>query len=199
MTFLTDMVKIGYSEDEIFAALHESDQDRKRRRVLAKVTETVAIYRLREMKDPQAREKLATWRRMNGFDRVMDGVDNWFHGPRLLLPSPEEFADNLWSEVNALKYAISMPARTRSWQKIMKFVDGLQEKLPDEELAVIKRYVEKQSRQAAQVTVTPVSTAQDCILRSPNPEMPSDVCVENNKGRMDPERASSNHHRLVRV
>ena len=60
MTFLTDVVKIGYSEDEIFTVLHESDQDRKRRRELAKITETVAAYRLREMKDLQAREKLAT-------------------------------------------------------------------------------------------------------------------------------------------
>ena len=50
MTFLTDMVKMGYSEDEIFAVLHESEQDRKRRQILAKVTETVAAYRLREMK-----------------------------------------------------------------------------------------------------------------------------------------------------
>ena len=68
MTFLTDVVKMGYSEDEIFAVLHESDQDRRRRRVLAKVVETAAAYRLREMNDRQAREKLATGRRMNGFD-----------------------------------------------------------------------------------------------------------------------------------
>ena len=59
MTFLTDVMKMGYSEDEIYAVLHESEPDRKRRRVLAKVTETVATYRLREMKDLQARKKLA--------------------------------------------------------------------------------------------------------------------------------------------
>ena len=47
MTFLTDVVKMGYSEDEIFVVLHESDQDRRRRRVLAKVVETAAAYRLR--------------------------------------------------------------------------------------------------------------------------------------------------------
>ena len=68
MTFLTDVVKITYSEDEIFAVLHESEQGRKRRRLLAKVTETVAAYRLRQMKYLQARKKLATRRRMNGFD-----------------------------------------------------------------------------------------------------------------------------------
>ena len=44
MTFLTDVMKRGYSEGEIFAVLLESDQDRKRRRVLAKVTETVAAH-----------------------------------------------------------------------------------------------------------------------------------------------------------
>ena len=123
---------MGYYEDEIFAVLNESEQARKRRQILAKVTETVAAYRLREMKDLQAREKLATWRRTNRFDRVADGEDNWFHGPRKLPPTPEEFTATLWSEMNALKYAISMPARTRPWQKTMEFVDGLKGDPPDE-------------------------------------------------------------------
>ena len=113
---------------------------------------------------------------MNGFNRVADGEDNWFHGPRSLPPTPEEFAASLWSEVNALKDAISVPARDRPWQKTMKFVDRLKGDLPDEEFAVIKRYVERRSREAAQVTVTPVSTAQHCIPRSPNSEMPSGMC-----------------------
>ena len=181
---------MGYSEDEIFAVLNESVQARKRKHILAKVTETVADCRLREMKDLQAREKLATWRRMNGFDQVADGEDNWFHGPRSLPPTPEKFTDSLWSEVNALKDAISMPARTRSWQKTMIFAEGLKGDLPDEEFAAIKRYVERRSREAAQVTVTPVSTAQHCIPCSPNTGMPSDVCVslESNEGKMGPER-----------
>ena len=128
MTFQTDVVKLGYSEDEIFAVLNEPEQARKRRQILAKVTETVAAYRSREMKDLQALEQLATWRRMNGFDRVADGEDSWFHGPRSLLPTPQYFIASLWSEVNALKDTISMPARTRPWQKTMKFVDGLKGK-----------------------------------------------------------------------
>ena len=143
------------------------------------------------MKDLQAPDKLATWRRMNGFDRVVDGEDNWFRGPRLLPPTPEEFATRLWSEVNALKDAISMPARTRPWQKTMEFLDGLQGQLPDEELAVIKRNVEKRSREAAQVTVTPVHTVQYCSPRPLNPEILSDVHVkmeETHKGGMNPER-----------
>ena len=63
-----------------------------------------------------------------------------------------------------------MPAEntvTRPWQKTVDFGDGLKGKLPDEEeLAAIKRYVEKLSREAAQaqVTVTPVDT----YLRSRN-------------------------------
>ena len=103
--------------------------------------------------------------------------------------SPEEFTQSLWSEVNALKDAISMPARARPWQKTMEFVDGLRGDLPDEELAAIKRYVERRSREAAQVTVTPVITAQHCIPRSLNPGIPPDVCVslESNEGKMDPE------------
>ena len=62
MTLQTDVVKMGYSEDEIFAVLNESGQARTRRQMLAKVSETVAAYRLREMKDLQTRAKLATWR-----------------------------------------------------------------------------------------------------------------------------------------
>ena len=89
MTFLTDVMKMGCSEDEIFAVLHESDQDRKRRRVLAKVTETVAAHRLQQTKDLLALEKLATWRRINGFDQVADGEDSWFHGPRSLQLTPQ--------------------------------------------------------------------------------------------------------------
>ena len=92
MTFLIDGMKKGYSEEETFAVLVESDQDRKRRRVLVKVTETVEAHRLQKMRDLLTFEKLVTWRRMNGFDRVADGEDSWFHGPRSLPPTPEEYA-----------------------------------------------------------------------------------------------------------
>ena len=84
-----------------------------------------------------------------------------------------------------------MPARTTPRQKTVEFVDGLQGKLPDEKLAVIKRYVEKQSREAAQVTVTPVNTVQYCSPRPLNLEIPSDVHVkmeEKEEGWMNPER-----------
>ena len=76
MTFLTDTIKKRYRAEEIFAVLFESEQDRKRRRMLAIVTETVDAHRLQKMRDLLAFEKLATWRRMNGFDRVVNGEDN---------------------------------------------------------------------------------------------------------------------------
>ena len=79
---------------------------------------------------------------------------------------------------------------TRPWQKTIDFVDGLKGKLPDEEFAVIKRYVEKRSREAAQtqVTVTPVDTVQHSPC-SPDPDPSPDVCVhlENAEGKMGPE------------
>ena len=68
-----------------------------------------------------------------------------------------------------------MPAEntaTRPWQKTMDFVDGLKGKLPDEKLAVIKRYVDKRSREATQVqmSVTPVDTVQHCSPCPLDPE-----------------------------
>ena len=83
-----------------------------------------------------------------------------------------------------------MPART-PWQKTMGFVDGLQGRLPNEELAVIKRYVKRRSREEAQaqMTVTPVDTVQHCSPISQTPEPPSGVYfnLENNEGEMGPE------------
>ena len=130
---------------------------------------------------------------MNGLDRVVEGEENWFHGHRSLPLTPEQCTASLKSELQKLKNAISMPAETetRPWQKTMDFVDGLKGKLPDEELAVIERYVEKQSREAAptQVTVTLVNTVQHCSPCLPNPDMPSDVCfkLESSEGKMGPE------------
>ena len=43
---------------------------------------------------------------------------------------------------------------------------------------MIKRYVERRSREAAQVTVTPVDTVQYCSPPPLNPEIPSDVHVK---------------------
>ena len=131
---------------------------------------------------------------MNGFDRIVDGEENWFDGHRSLPPTPEQYTANLRLALKKLKDAVSMPAEdtvTRPWQKTIDFVDGLRGKLPDEELAVIKRYVEKRSREAtqAQVTVTPVDTVQHSSPCPLDPEPSPDVCIkfESNEGKMGPE------------
>ena len=107
MTFLTGVVKVGYSKEEISAVLGESEQARKHRQELAKVTETVAAYRFKELQYFQAREQLAIWREPHGYDHD----DSWMHDTLLL--SPQAFTANLWSELNALRDAISMPAGDR--------------------------------------------------------------------------------------
>ena len=102
-------------------------------------------------------QEVMIWRRENGFDRI--AADDYLWASRQLPLTPEQFTQSLWSEVNALKDAISMPART-PWQKTIEFVDGLKGKLPDWELAEIKRYVEKRCREETeeQMTVTLVDT-----------------------------------------
>ena len=188
MTFLNDgtcVIKMEYSEEEISAVLAESEQERKRLQELGKVMETVAAYRLKELQHFQAMEQLATWRRTHGYDRD----DSWMHGSRPLLH--QEFPSSLWSDLQELKDAISMSGGARPWQKAKKLLDGLEGDLPDEELAAIKWYVERRSREAAQTTVTSVSTVQHCIPRSRTPEIPPDVCVslkeKDEEGRMNPE------------
>ena len=78
-----------FSKEEISTVLSESEQARKHRQKLAKVTETVSAYRLKEMKYFQAREQLATWRRTHGYDRD----DSWMHGTLPL--SSQEFTASL--------------------------------------------------------------------------------------------------------
>ena len=141
-TFLTDMMKKGYTQDEVLAVIFESEREKKRRRMQAIVTETVNSHRLEKMRELLAFEKLATFRRMNGFDRDVDREYDWHSLP----PTPQECHASLRLELRKLKDAISMPAEntvTRPWQKTIDFVDGLKGELPDEELVVVKRYVEK--------------------------------------------------------
>ena len=122
---------------------------------------------------------------MNGFNRVADGEDNWFHGPRSFPPTLEEYAADLWCKVNELKDAILMPR-----QKVSNFINASKQgKVSDGEFAILKRLVERRGREATQVVVTPVDTVQHCSPCPLNPEMPSDVYMrlESNKGNTDPE------------
>ena len=80
---------------------------------------------------------------------------------------------------------------TLPWQKTIDFVDGLKGKLPEEELGVIKEYVEKRSHETAQVqvTVTQGNTVQHsspCPL-DPEPSSSTYVNFENPEGEMGPE------------
>ena len=208
-TFLTDIIKKGYTRDEVFAVIFESKQDRERRRILAIVTKAVDAHRLEKMKELLAYEKLATWRRMNDFDRVAEGEENLFRGHRSLPPTPEQYTASLRFELQKLKDAISMPneefprpkrpveKRGREDEELQKKKmaesrsDSLDELLANFEFARIKEYVEKRSREEAQaqVTVAPVGTVQHCSPCAPNPDMPSDVYfrLESIEGKMSPE------------
>ena len=194
-TFLTDIINKGYTQNEVLDVLFESEQEREGRRILAIVTKTVDALRLKNMRELLAYQELATWRRMNGFDRVVEGEESCLYGYRWLHPTPQEYSAGLWSEVNALKAAIPMPAEdtmTRPWQRTIDFVDGVKGKLPEEECARIKEYVKKRSRGEAvqvQVTVTQVNTVQHSSPYPLDPEPSPNLCVnlEDNEGRMDPE------------
>ena len=175
------MVKVGYSKEEISAVLGESEQARKHRQELAKVTETVAAYRLKELQYFQAREHRAIWRETHVYDRD----DSWMHDTLLL--SPQAFTANLWSKLNALRDAVSMPAGDRFSPRAKSFINKIGQgtvnstdaigqnvaNMKDEDFDILKRLVEKRDREAVQASVTPVSTAQHCIPRLFNPEIPS--------------------------
>ena len=185
--FLTDMIKKGYTQDEVLAVIFEPEREKKRREMLAIVTKTVDAHRLEKMRELLAYEKLATFRGMNGFDRDVDRVDDW----RSLPPTPQEYHASLRHELQKLKDAISMPneefARPKrpvekrghedeefQKKKMAEFrSDSLDELLANFEFARVKEYVEKRSREAAQaqVTVTPDDTVQHCSPCSPNPDM----------------------------
>ena len=191
MTFSTGVDFRKYSDEELTTMLAEAGETSKHARKRGRVMGIVAAHRLEQMKEILLYEELAIWRRENGFDRVEAVEKNRLGDHRSLPPTPEQYYASLWAEVDALKEAISMPART-SWQKTAEFVDGLKGKLPDWELAEIKRYVEKRCRKEAQAQMTAVTrddSVQHCSPISPNPDMPSNAFVklENNEGTMSQE------------
>ena len=149
-------------------------------------------------------EKLATFRRINCFDRDVDRV----YDHRSLPLTPEEYNVSLRHELQNMKDAISMPneefarlkrpveKRGREDEELQKKKmaefrnDSLDELLANFEFARVKEYVKKRSRAAqAQVTVTPVDTVQYCSRCPLNPDMPPDVYfrLESSEGKMDPE------------
>ena len=193
MTFPNDStcaIKMEHSEEEISAALVESRQSRRHMRKLA---ETVAAYRLREVKNLQAVEKLFTWRRTYGYDRIAADDNQWANRPLSL--TPEQFTQSLWSELNALMDAISIPEGDGFSQRAKSFTKENEQgtvnstnavrqstvNLTDEESTMLKRLVKKRDLDAAHATVAPVDTAQYRSPRSLTPEIPSDVCLSMEK------------------
>ena len=183
MTFPTGLDFRKYSDEELTAMLVEAAEASKHARKRGRVMGIVAAHRVKQMRTLLMYEELATWRRENGFDREMEGEESCFTGHRSLPPTPQEYYASLWLEVNALKDAISMPLQ------LLKLFNAIeQDTLSDEEYATLKRCVETRDRDAAQVTVTQVSTVQQCSSIPKTPEPPPDVCVnlENNEDEMDP-------------
>ena len=191
MTFPTGADYMKYSDEELTTMLAEAGEASKHARKRGRVMGIVAAHRLEQMKEILLYEELAIWRRENGFDRVEAVEKNWFGDHRSLPPTPEQYYASLWAEVDELKAAISMPIRGGpSWQEykrniIRKLEQG---EVSDEDFAVIKRLVDTRDRDAAQVTVTQVSTVQHCSPIPKTPEPPPDVCfnLENNEDEMDP-------------
>ena len=111
----------------------------------------------------------------------------FYHVHRSLPPTPKEYCASLWSEVDALKDAISIPAESRPRHK-----DFMDELLAKFEYAEIKRCMDKRCREEeqAQMIFKPVGTVQRyCSPCSPNLDMPSNAYVklENNEGKMGQE------------
>ena len=90
-TFLTDVINKGHTKKEVLDVLFESEQENERRRILAIVTKTVDALRLKNIREFLAYQQLATWRRMNGFDRGVEGEESCFNGRRSLPPTPQEY------------------------------------------------------------------------------------------------------------
>ena len=77
-TFLKDMVNKGYTKKEVLDVFFESERERKRGEMLTRITKTVAAHRIKQMREFLMYEKLAIWRRENGFDRVVEGEESCF-------------------------------------------------------------------------------------------------------------------------
>ena len=176
-----------YSDEELTVMLVEAVEASKHARKRGRVMGIVAAHRLKQMRTLLMYEELSTWRRANGFDREMEGEESCFTGHRSLPPTPQEYYASLWCEVNALRDAISIPAKSRPRQK-----DSMEELLAKFEYAEIKRCIDKRRREEAQakaqMAAEPVGTVQQCNPSSPNPDTPSDVCFNlENKGTMSQE------------
>ena len=135
MTFPTGAEIRKCSDEELTTILDKAGEASKHARKLGRVMKIVAAHRLKHMRVFLAYEELAIWRGENGFDRVVEGEESCFYVHRSLPPTLEQYYAGLWSEVNALKDAISMPR-----QKVSKLINAIEHgKLSDAEYATLKR------------------------------------------------------------
>ena len=172
MMFMTPGEIKRCSSEELTTMLEETEEAYKHARKLGRVMGIVAAHRIKQMREFLMYEELAIWRRENGFDRVEEGEESCFYDHRSLPPTPEQYYAGLWSEVNALRDAISMP---RQSQKVSRLINAIEQgKLSAEEYATLKRLMEKRVRETAQMTaVTRDDTVQHCSPISLNPDTPS--------------------------
>ena len=103
------------------------------------------------------------------------------------MASRVSFCASWWCEVNALRDAISIPAKSRPRQK-----DSMDDLLAKFDYAEIKRCIDKrcgeEAQAKAQMTAKPVGTVQQCSPSSPNPDTPSGVHFNlENEGTMSQE------------
>ena len=174
------------------AIVAEPREECKRKRKLGMLWKTVTTHRFKELRHLRAVEKLAAWRRNNGFDKCDERDKQWAHSP--LPPTPEQTTVRMWAEVNALKEAILMSGKDRSKPGVEISINGLEQgtaSLTDEEFIRLERMIrERRGRAAAHVVVAPIDTAQHCSPRSsPEISFGGHVYMKgNNEGRINLER-----------
>ena len=146
MTFPAGVIDIRKcSDEELKIMLDEARETSKHSRKLGRIMGIVAVRRLKKIREFLAYQELAIWRRMNGFDPVLEGEKNWLHGHRLLPHTSEQHTASLRLDLKKLQYAILMPAEST----VIRPIGSLDKLLANFEFARIKEYVGKRSRAAA--------------------------------------------------
>ena len=113
MTFPTGVIDIRKcSGEELNTMLDEAREASKHLRKLGKIMGIVAAHRLKKIREFLAYQELATWRRMNGFDPVLEGEKIWLDGHRLLPPTSGQHTASLRLDLKKLQDAILMPAES---------------------------------------------------------------------------------------
>ena len=122
--------------------LAESREVCKRIRKLGMLRKTFATQHLRKLRHLRTVEKLAAWRRDNGFDQCDVRDEQWIHSS--LPPTPEETTASMSADVSVLTKAISMSGKDRWKQRVDSCINEHEQgtaSLTDEEFARDARLV----------------------------------------------------------